>query len=93
MIFEFATATRLVFEAGAAGRIAQRLKPLGRRALVVTGRHPQRAEKLLADLAARSQRHDLSPWPANRKSPPWKTAWRSQKRNVAIWSSPSAAAA
>jgi alcohol dehydrogenase class IV len=52
MIFEFATATRLVFEAGAAGRIAQRLKPLGRHALVVTGRHPQRAEKLLADLAA-----------------------------------------
>ncbi len=52
MNFEFATATRIVFGAGAAGRIGEDVKSFGRRALVVTGRNPPRAEKLLANLSA-----------------------------------------
>jgi alcohol dehydrogenase class IV len=52
MNFEFATATRIVFGAAAIAHVAANVKNLGRRALVVTGRHPPRAEKLLASLAA-----------------------------------------
>lgn len=52
MKFEFATAARIVFGPGAAGQIGSSAKNLGRRALVVTGKTPRRAEKLLADLAA-----------------------------------------
>jgi len=50
--FEFATATRIVFGAGTLARIGPNLKDFGRRALVVTGRSPQRAEKLLANFSA-----------------------------------------
>jgi alcohol dehydrogenase class IV len=52
MNFEFATATRIVFGAGAISQVGANVKNLGRRALVVTGRNPQRAEKLLANLSA-----------------------------------------
>jgi len=52
MQFEFATATRIVFGPGAASRLGPNVKAYGRRALVVTGRSPQRAEKILADLSA-----------------------------------------
>jgi alcohol dehydrogenase class IV len=52
MQFEFATATRIVFGAGAAAQIGANVKNLGRRALVVTGKNPARAEKLLASLSA-----------------------------------------
>ena len=52
MQFEFATATRIVFGAGTLARIGPNLKDFGRRALVVTGRSPQRAEKLLANFSA-----------------------------------------
>ena len=52
MNFEFATATRIVFGAGAAARIGENIKVYGRRALVVTGSCPERAEKLLANLSA-----------------------------------------
>ncbi|HEX7569837.1 MAG TPA: iron-containing alcohol dehydrogenase [Verrucomicrobiae bacterium] len=52
MNFEFATATRIVFGAGAISQVGANVKNLGRRALVVTGRNPQRAEKLLAYLSA-----------------------------------------
>lgn len=52
MKFEFATATRIVFGAGAAAKIAGEAKALGRRALLVTGGNARRAEKLLAELAA-----------------------------------------
>ncbi len=52
MNFEFATATRIVFGAGAISRSGENAKGFGRRALVVTGRNPQRAEKLLAYLSA-----------------------------------------
>jgi alcohol dehydrogenase class IV len=52
MKFEFATATRIVFGAGAAARIATEAKALGSRALLVTGGNVRRAEKLLAELSA-----------------------------------------
>jgi alcohol dehydrogenase class IV len=48
MNFEFATATRIIFGAGAFRGAGPLLKTGGRRALVVTGRNPQRAEALLA---------------------------------------------
>jgi alcohol dehydrogenase class IV len=49
--FEFATATRIIFGAGAVKQVGTNVKNFGRRALVVTGRNPQRAEKLLAGLS------------------------------------------
>jgi alcohol dehydrogenase class IV len=52
MNFEFATATRIVFGAGTIPAFGANVKIYGRRALVVTGRNAQRAEKLLASLAA-----------------------------------------
>ena len=51
MQFEFATATRIIFGAGAIQQVGQGVKHIGRRALVVTGSHPQRAERLLANLS------------------------------------------
>lgn len=52
MNFEFATATRIVFGPGALAQAGTIARGLGQRALVVTGAGPQRAEKLLAGLAA-----------------------------------------
>jgi alcohol dehydrogenase class IV len=52
MNFEFATATRIIFGAGAISQVGANVKNLGRRALVVTGKNPARAEKLLANLSA-----------------------------------------
>jgi len=52
MKFEFATATRIIFGAGTLREVGAAAREFGRRALVVTGRHPQRAEKLLASLSA-----------------------------------------
>jgi alcohol dehydrogenase class IV len=52
MNFEFATATRIVFGAGAISGLGANVKHFGRRALVVTGRDSRRAEKLLAGLTA-----------------------------------------
>ena len=52
MNFEFATATRIIFGAGGHSQIGANVKNLGRRALVVTGKNPARAEKLLAILSA-----------------------------------------
>ena len=48
--FEFATATRIVFGAGAANNAGALAKEFGRRALVVTGRDVKRAERLLTNL-------------------------------------------
>ena len=48
--FEFATATRIVFGAGRMGEIGSLAKPLGSRALVVTGRDAGRAQRLVAAL-------------------------------------------
>ncbi len=54
MNFEFATATRIIFGAGAASQAGANLKNYGRRALVVTGNNQQRAEKLIAGLSSNS---------------------------------------
>jgi alcohol dehydrogenase class IV len=50
MKFEFATATRIVFGAGAVNNAGAIAGDFGRRALVVTGRDATRAERLLAHL-------------------------------------------
>jgi alcohol dehydrogenase class IV len=46
--FEFATAARIVFGAGTLKQAGPLARESGRRALVVTGSHPQRADPLLA---------------------------------------------
>ncbi len=50
MKFEFATATRIVFGAGAVNVAGAIARDLGRRALVVTGRDLRRAERMLINL-------------------------------------------
>jgi len=52
MNFEFKTASRIIFGAGVIQQVGQGVKHIGRRALVVTGSNPARAEKLLANLSA-----------------------------------------
>jgi alcohol dehydrogenase class IV len=47
MKFEFATATRILFGPGRLNEIGSLAKSLGKRALVITGRNPQRAERFL----------------------------------------------
>jgi len=42
--FEFATATRIVFGAGTVKLVGANANGFGRRALVVTGRQPERAD-------------------------------------------------
>jgi alcohol dehydrogenase class IV len=55
--FEFATASRIVFGAGAFGEIGRLAQPFGARALVVTGQDAARAEPLLEAL----RRHGVQP--------------------------------
>ncbi|MFO7707403.1 MAG: iron-containing alcohol dehydrogenase [Desulfobacterales bacterium] len=50
MEFEFATAGRIVFGAGAARRIGSEVAALGRRALVLTGARPERCAEMRAQL-------------------------------------------
>ncbi len=52
MRFEFATATCIMFGAGALREIGPLAADMGRRALVVTGRNTARAEPLLNALSA-----------------------------------------
>lgn len=52
MSFEFATATRVIFGPGSAAQASHVAQGLGRRALVVTGRHPTRAQTLIDAFAA-----------------------------------------
>ena len=52
MNFEFATAARIVFGAGALRGIGEIAAGLGRRALIVTGSHPARASRLVGLLSA-----------------------------------------
>jgi len=52
MRFEFATATRIVFGAGAVGNVAPSAKQMGRRVLVVEGVPPERTTPLIAQLEA-----------------------------------------
>ncbi len=61
MRFEFATATRIVFGAGSLRDAAALAKEMGHRALVVTGRNPERATPLLAGLTAHQIDHALFP--------------------------------
>lgn len=51
MNFEFATATRIVFGAGTADRLGEYVSGFGRRALLVTGNNPRRAEAILRQLS------------------------------------------
>lgn len=44
--FEFATATRVVFGAGRLSEVGRIAREFGRRALIVTGNHPERAQPL-----------------------------------------------
>ena len=50
MQFEFSTATQIIFGAGKAKEIATYAPTLGRRAMVVTGRSPARADIVLEQL-------------------------------------------
>ena len=52
MRFEFATAARIVFGSGAISEIGPIASSMGSRALVVTGRNPERARQLLDLLRA-----------------------------------------
>ncbi|MGO8818584.1 MAG: iron-containing alcohol dehydrogenase [Terriglobia bacterium] len=52
MAFEFATATRIIFGEGSIRQVAPAAKQWGHCALVVTGRSPERAERLRKDLDA-----------------------------------------
>jgi alcohol dehydrogenase class IV len=52
MRFEFATATRIVFGVGTVREVAPAVREMGRRALVVIGRSPERAAALVAGLEA-----------------------------------------
>ena len=52
MRFEFATATRIIFGAGTLKEVGPLAAEMGRRAFVITGKNPERAAPLLADLAA-----------------------------------------
>jgi alcohol dehydrogenase class IV len=55
--WEFATADRIVFGVGAAARLGELAAPLGRKALVVTGRAPERFAGVLATLGAAGLAH------------------------------------
>jgi alcohol dehydrogenase class IV len=50
MTWEFATAGRIVFGPGAASQIAAAARTMGKRALLVTGRKPRQAARIVADL-------------------------------------------
>ncbi len=52
MRFEFATASRIIFGPGTLKEVGPTARDLGRRALLVTGRAPERAEPVLAALRA-----------------------------------------
>jgi alcohol dehydrogenase class IV len=64
MRFEFSTAARIVFGPGTVAEIGTLAAGLGRRALVVTGRSPERAMRLLGLLRAAQIDGALFPIPA-----------------------------
>ena len=59
--FEFATSARILFGSGLISQAGQAAQTLGRNALVVTGRHPDRAHPLLSSLAAAEVVHHVFP--------------------------------
>jgi alcohol dehydrogenase class IV len=52
VLFEFATATRIVFGAGSVREVPAAVRTMGSRVLLVTGASPERAEPVLAGLRA-----------------------------------------
>lgn len=63
MKFDFATPTRIVFGAGTLGQAGALVHTHGYRALVVTGRHPERAYPLLRLLEAAEVATEVCPIP------------------------------
>src|SRR5881397_1825090 len=61
MRFEFATAGRVVFGAGTLREVGGVARNMGRHALIVTGRNPQRAERLLSLLDEQCLAHTSFP--------------------------------
>ncbi len=61
MLFEFATAQRIVFGPGTARQVGVMAAELGRRPLVVTGRDPARAERVLAALREKGMVPEVFP--------------------------------
>jgi alcohol dehydrogenase class IV len=61
MRLEFATATRILFGPGTVREAAPATAAMGRRVLVVTGKTPDRAEPLLADLRAQGLEAETFP--------------------------------
>ena len=59
--FEFASATRILFGAGVLAEVAPAVKSMGRRAFIVTGRNPDRAQPLLAQLKSSGIEADVFP--------------------------------
>jgi alcohol dehydrogenase class IV len=53
MLFEFGTANRIIFGAGAIDRVGKLAADMGRRVFVVTGRSPARADALVQQLKKR----------------------------------------
>jgi alcohol dehydrogenase class IV len=89
MPFEFATATRIIFGAGSISQAGSLAKEFGRIALVVTGRDPTRAKRLLD--ALREVEVRSIPF-AVEGEPDLEVVRRGVAKN-AIWSSALAAAA
>src|ERR1035438_1929350 len=61
--FEFATATRILFGAGVISEVPAAAAALGRRALLVTGSDPSRADPLRAALHAAGFATEIFPIP------------------------------
>src|ERR1700720_1096760 len=57
--FEFATATRIIFGAGRLRELGTLVNPFGKRALIVTGRDPARAQPLCTTLSAAGVEYSL----------------------------------
>ena len=62
MRFEFATAGRILFGPSTLREAGPLAKPLGHRALVVTGRNPGRARMLMSSLEAQGMSHVVFPF-------------------------------
>lgn len=61
MTFEFATAGRIIFGAGAVRQAGTLAANMGKRAFVVTGRTPERAAPLVAALQAQGVSYEIMP--------------------------------
>ena len=74
MKFEFATPTRIIFGAGATSQLGPAIKSYGHRALIVTGHNPQRAGRVLSNLAEHNVGAVLFAVGVSRRFPRSKTA-------------------